>query len=57
MGDPPNDVVVKVEQAGTVNLGHDLVLKSVLYLPKFQCNLISIQQLTYDKNCIIIYGA
>ena len=53
----PNGIVVKVKQAGTVNLRHGLVQKNVLYSPEFKCNLISVQQLTYDKNCIIIYGA
>ena len=38
----PNGVVIKVKQAGMVNLGHDCLLKNVLYSLEFICNLISV---------------
>jgi len=45
--------IVAVGEAGTVYLLHGLILKNVLYSPFFNCNLISIQQLTTYENCII----
>jgi len=52
----PNGYTVAVREAGTVDLRHGLVLKNMLYSPVFNCNLISVQRLTTDENCIITYG-
>jgi len=38
----PDGKIVKVWQAGTVNLRHGLVLKNVIYSSEFECNLISV---------------
>jgi len=35
--------IVKVRQAGIVNLGHGIILKNVHYSLEFKCNLISVQ--------------
>ena len=52
----PDGTIVVVEQGGTMYLGDGLYLKEVLYTPNFKCNLISVQKLAQDENCIIIYG-
>jgi len=33
-------IITNVKQAGTVNLGHDLLLKNVRYSPQFRRNVI-----------------
>ena len=38
--------------AGSVQLTKDLSLSSVLYVPKLDCNLLSISKLTRDLNCM-----
>jgi len=53
----PNGQEEIVTEGGTVNLGNGLVLRNVLYVPSFACNLISVHQLANDRNCIITYGA
>jgi len=40
---------VKVEKAGLVKLGPNIILKDVLDTPAFKCNLISAQKLAVDK--------
>jgi len=52
----PNGYSIPVREAGLIDLGYSLVLKNVLYSPFFNYNLISVQQLTTDENCIITYG-
>ena len=37
---------------GSINLTQDLPLSSVLYVPKLDCNLLSISKLTRDLNCV-----
>ena len=52
----PDSKIVAVKKTGTVSLGDHLILKEVLYTPTFKCNLISVQKLANDENCLIIYG-
>jgi len=42
-------------RAGYVQLGPDMVLKGVHFVPKLKCNLISIWQLNKDLNCIVTF--
>ena len=39
----PDGEILKVRQAGIVDVGHGLILKNVLYLLDFKHNLISAQ--------------
>ena len=41
---------------GAINLGKDLSLKGVLYVPSLQCNLISIAKLCKDMRCLITFS-
>jgi len=52
----PDGKIIIVKKTGTVILDDGLILKEVLYTPTFQCNLISVQKLARDENCLIIYG-
>ena len=38
-----------------MNLGGGLKLREVLHTPTFKVNLISVQQLAKEKDCIVIY--
>ncbi|CAN1240915.1 Retrovirus-related Pol polyprotein from transposon RE2 [Linum perenne] len=40
-----------VQGIGEAIISQNLVLKQVLYVPNLSCNLLSISQLTKDKNC------
>ena len=42
----------KVMGKGSVVISKDIVLKDVLYVPKLDCNLLSISKLTKDLNCV-----
>ena len=53
----PNGHNALVEKLGMSLLHCNLILRNVLYIPTFMCNLISIRQLTRDENCTITYGA
>lgn len=46
----------KVEGSGSVTINKDLTLKSVLYVPKLDCNLLSISKFTRDFHCITIFS-
>ena len=41
----------KVVGIGSVCISNQLTLNSVLFLPKLDCNLLSINKLTHDWNC------
>ena len=47
-----NGSLTKVTGIGSVVLSKDLVLHSVLLVPKLDCNLLSINKLTKDNRCI-----
>jgi hypothetical protein len=51
----PTGNTVLVEMMGTIDLSKDITLQNVLLVPKFDCNLISICQLTRDLNCFVTY--
>ncbi|KAL5840222.1 hypothetical protein ACOSQ4_012830 [Xanthoceras sorbifolium] len=44
--------VSQVTGTGSVNISDSLILKSVLFVPKLDCNLLSITKLTKDCNCM-----
>ena len=37
---------------GTVHISQDLILHSVLFVPKLDCNLLSVSKLNHDLNCM-----
>ena len=41
---------------GSIHLSENLVLHSVLHVPNLACNLVSINELTQDLNCIANYS-
>jgi len=45
----------KANQVGCVQLGPNIFLKEVLFVPKLKCNLISIWQLNKDSNYIMTF--
>ena len=51
----PHGRKIKVEKAGSVKLGPNIILRDVLYIPTFKCNLISTQKLAIDENCLVSY--
>uniref|UniRef100_A0A7C9D4H2 Retrovirus-related Pol polyprotein from transposon TNT 1-94-like beta-barrel domain-containing protein n=1 Tax=Opuntia streptacantha TaxID=393608 RepID=A0A7C9D4H2_OPUST len=53
----PDGRTVLVKKAGIVIITPSLLLRNVLYISTFTCNLNSIQQLTRDEQCTITYGA
>ena len=42
----------EVTGTGSIKLPNDLLLSNVLYVPKLNCNLMSISKLTSDLNCV-----
>ena len=52
----PSDETLVIEQAETVVVSPNLILKNVFYSPKRSCNLISIRQPTKDMKCLITCG-
>ena len=50
-----NDSVTTVSSLGTANLNPNLSLSSVLYIPSFTFNLLSISKLTKLLNCAAIF--
>ena len=49
----PNGVETKALKKGTMTLGEKLKLRHVLFVPKLQCNLISMLQLLDDSNLVV----
>ncbi|KAK9715248.1 hypothetical protein RND81_06G152600 [Saponaria officinalis] len=47
----PNGKFVKASKEGCVNLGSHFNLQRVLFVPDFNCNLISVYQLSVDLDC------
>ena len=46
-----NGTRTKVVGTGTIHLSNTLILKSVLFVPDLDCNLISVSRLNHDLNC------
>ena len=42
----------RVFGTGSVIISKDITLHSLLYVPKLDCNLLSISRLTQDLNCV-----
>ena len=42
---------MKAEGLGSVKVNKNLTLDSVLYVPKLNCNLLSISKFTHDLHC------
>ena len=42
----------KVAWIGSVRLSPEIILKSVLHVPKLDCNLMSISKFTRDHHCV-----
>lgn len=49
----PNKQTILVHQIGTVVLTSNLVLQNVLFVPNFNCNLLSVSKITKDSNCSV----
>jgi len=50
------DGVFHVAKAqGNLDLSSDIKLSNVLYIPNFQCNLVSIAQLNRELKCFVIF--
>ncbi|CAH9134708.1 unnamed protein product, partial [Cuscuta epithymum] len=51
----PNGESVPVHAIGSLYLPNGLYLRRVLYIPKFQCSLLSASRLTSDLNCTLTF--
>ncbi|CAL1375187.1 unnamed protein product [Linum trigynum] len=51
----PNGKGVPVRGIGTTRLANGLVLRRVLYVPDFQCNLLSVSRLTADHSVAVVF--
>ncbi|XP_074265536.1 uncharacterized protein LOC141587974 [Silene latifolia] len=51
----PDGRIIKAEIHGEVELSKDFVLKDVLFVPTLACDLISVQQLISENNCIVTF--
>jgi len=46
---------VPICKSGNINLESSIVLKVILYIPQLTNSLITIQKLTKDFNCLVIF--
>ncbi|CAL1377952.1 unnamed protein product [Linum trigynum] len=51
----PNGTGVQVRSIGTTKLSDDLLLRRVLHVPDFQCNLLSVSRLTAELPVALIF--
>ncbi|CAH9128545.1 unnamed protein product [Cuscuta epithymum] len=51
----PNGESIPVHAVGSLYLPNGIRLERVLYIPKFQCNLLSVSRLTSDLNCTLTF--
>ncbi|KAK9725435.1 hypothetical protein RND81_05G143000 [Saponaria officinalis] len=51
----PNEGCVRVPHRGDVTLNNGLMLKKVLYVPKFRQNLLSVQKMIKDNECRVFF--
>lgn len=47
----------RVDGIGTITISPSLVLNSVLYVTKLDCNLLSVNKLSSDLNCEVKFAA
>jgi len=52
----PNNSLVTAAHAGTIQFSKEFVIFNVLYIPDFAFNLIFVQRLTKDLNCILTFS-
>ncbi|KAH7545427.1 hypothetical protein FEM48_Zijuj01G0092700 [Ziziphus jujuba var. spinosa] len=53
----PNGESVVATQSGSVRLSDKITLKNVLYVPKLNCNLLSVSQLNDDLHCVVQFNS
>ncbi|XP_014500575.1 uncharacterized protein LOC106761528 [Vigna radiata var. radiata] len=53
----PNNSVVTAQYAGTIQFSENFIIFNVLYIPEFSFNLISVQSLTRDLNCVLTFSS
>lgn len=53
----PNKHIISVVKTGDVVLSPSITLKNVLFIPEFNCNLLSVSQLTQHNNCVVTFSA
>ncbi|KAH7570754.1 hypothetical protein JRO89_XS05G0177800 [Xanthoceras sorbifolium] len=53
----PNGESVVATQSGSVRLSDKITLQNVLYVPKLNCNLLSVSQLNDDLHCIVQFNS
>ncbi|XP_074290166.1 uncharacterized protein LOC141616903 [Silene latifolia] len=53
----PNGETTTVSHIGTYIFDNGLILKNVLFVPAFKHNLLSVQKLTQDENCYVMFYA
>ncbi|CAH9125480.1 unnamed protein product [Cuscuta epithymum] len=51
----PNGELVPVTAVGSLYLSNGFYLRRVLYVPQFQCNLLSVSRLTSELNCTLTF--
>lgn len=51
----PNGAEIPVKGVGTTRLSNGIEIKSVLSVPNFKCNLLSVRKLTQDLNCSLTF--
>ena len=51
----PDGRKVKATDHGEVVISRNFVLKDVLYVPTLQCDLISVEQLIKENNCVVTF--
>ena len=51
----PNGTHIFANTHGRVVLNDNFILKDVLYVPTLNCNLISVQQLIKENNCVVTF--
>jgi len=53
----PNSSTVTAHFAGTVQFSENFIIFNVLYIPEFTFNLISVQTLIKDLNCVLTFSS
>lgn len=53
----PNGQVTYVSHIGCVKLQNGIILKNVLFVPDFKQNLLSVEKLTKDSKCKVVFHA
>lgn len=53
----PNGNIINVTKTGTIHLGQNLILKNVLYIPKFEFNLLSVSRVCDDNSCYATFNS